>query len=203
VVPSVKKLTLAQAQTRLLAHGLKSGVLSYAYSATVPLGRVISAGRSGLAAKGAAIPLKISRGVFRSVSPPVPPQTTTGFGGTGSSTPPPFTSPTGGFSTPGAPPSTGGEGAPPPAAGGDPEPDGVEPQSYSPAAEESASGLRRALGFALLGGAFLAAGAVALRSRRMRLVPRGTVTGEDSLLFWDQRLARAVTGSMRRLAGRF
>jgi hypothetical protein len=60
------------------------------------------------------------------------------------------------------------------------------------------------LGLALLGGAFLAAGGVALRARRPRL-PRpvqsdGTV---EPLLFWDDRLVHAVTTSVRRFTGRF
>jgi hypothetical protein len=60
------------------------------------------------------------------------------------------------------------------------------------------------MGLALLGGAFVTAGAVALRARRPRL-PRPAQSGEtvEPLLFWDDRLVHAVTTSVRRLTGRF
>jgi hypothetical protein len=193
IVPNVKKLTLAQAKSRLKARGLKSGSVSYAFSTSIPSGRVISAGRSGLVPKGTAVSLKVSRGAFRSVSSPVPPATGSGRGGTsyysGSMSP--------GGSTGGSPAS----GAPSPPVAESPGPDGVQPESFTPAADESASGLRRLLGLMLLGGAFLASGAVALRARGGRIAPP-TAVGEEPRLFWDQRLARAVTGSMRRLASR-
>jgi hypothetical protein len=78
----------------------------------------------------------------------------------------------------------------------------VEPQSYTPG-DDGASPLRRLLGFALLGGGFAAAGAVALRARKPRL-PRAAEapSAVEPLLFWDQRLLRAVTSSVRRVTGR-
>jgi hypothetical protein len=79
----------------------------------------------------------------------------------------------------------------------------VEPQSYTPADDDTTSPLRRLLGLALLGGAFVTAGAVALRARRPRL-PRPAESGEpvEPLLFWDDRLVDAVTTSVRRFTGR-
>jgi PASTA domain-containing protein/Big-like domain-containing protein len=202
IVPNVKKLTLSQAKARLTAHGLKSGSVRYAYSTSIASGRVISAGRSGLVAKGTAVSLKVSRGVFRSVFAPVPPATGS-FPGTPYS--PPLTSPTGstgGSPTSGAPSPSGTESSPPPAADDTPDADGVRPQSFTPGADEPASGLRRVLGLMLLGGAFLAAGAVALRARRGRFARPAAIAGQEQLLFWDQRLAQAVAGSVRRLTGR-
>jgi hypothetical protein len=77
----------------------------------------------------------------------------------------------------------------------------VEPQSYTPA-DDGTSALRRLLGLALLGGAFAAAGAVALRARRPR-VPRADELSPavEPLLFWDQRLLKIVTSSLRRVTG--
>jgi PASTA domain-containing protein/Big-like domain-containing protein len=198
LVPNVKNLTLSQAKARITARGLKSGSVRYTYSTGIPSGRVIGTGRSGLVPKGTAVSLKVSRGVFRSVSSPLPPETS-GFGGTPSS--PPSTSPSG-SPTSGTPSPSGTEGSPPPAPDETPDVAGVQPQSFSPAADESASGLRRLLGLLLVGGAFLAAGAVALRARRGRLAAPAAVAGEEPLLFWDQRLAQALAGSMRRLTNR-
>jgi hypothetical protein len=58
------------------------------------------------------------------------------------------------------------------------------------------------LGFTLLGGAFAAAGAVALRARRPRIPRYDESAGVEPLLFWDERLLHAVTRSVRRLTGR-
>jgi hypothetical protein len=79
----------------------------------------------------------------------------------------------------------------------------VEPQSYTPA-DDGTSTLRRLLGFALLGGAFAAAGAMALRARTPR-APRADQLSPavEPLLFWDQRLLKVVTSSIRRMTGRF
>jgi hypothetical protein len=204
VVPSVKKLTLAQADARLTARGLKRGSISYAFSTSIPSGRVISAGRAGLVPKGTAVSLKISRGVFRSAFSPVPPATGSGPSGTPYyySPSPSSSGSTSGAPTGGAPSPSGTQISPPSLATETPGPDGVEPESFIPGTDESASGLRRLLGLVLLGGAFLAAGAVALRARGRRLAPPAAIAGEEPLLFWDQRLAHAVTGGMRRLTNR-
>jgi hypothetical protein len=203
IVPSVKELTLAQAKARLTARGLKSGSVRYTYSTSIPSGRVISGSRTGLVQQGTAVSLNVSRGVFRSVSSPVPPETGT-YGGTPFSSPSfsPSGSPTSGNPSPSGLPSTTGTPSSPPSADGTPDVDGVQPESFSPAVDEPASGLRRLLGLLLIAGAFLAAGALALRARRGRFARPVAVVGEDQLLFWDQRLAQALAGSMRRLTSR-
>jgi hypothetical protein len=79
----------------------------------------------------------------------------------------------------------------------------VEPESYTPA-DDGTSALRRLLGFALLGGAFAAAGGVALRARRPHVQRADELSpAVEPLLFWDQRLLRVVTSSIRRVTGRF
>ena len=211
VVPKLTKLTLTQAKAALKARGLKSGAVRYAFSASVPSGRVIGAGRSGIVPVGTTVGLKVSRGVFRSsTGSPVPPETTSYFGGQ-----PPSYSP-GSTSSGGTPPpsfSTGGttngsnDG---PSAGNDTPPPagsaGVEtadPQGFSSGDNDRVSALRRLLGLGLLGGAFAAAGALALRTRTRRIRPRVALTSaDDPLLFWDQRLARATAATVRRFAGR-
>ena len=207
VVPAVKNVILGQAQARLVAHGLSSGTLTYAYSSSIASGRVISAGRSGLVTKGTAVPLKISRGVYRSGSyVPVPPDGGSGSSGGSSS---PTTSPTylggstGGVGTT----STGSTDPSSPGAEGDNgEPGGVAPQSFVPAVgaeEDAGSGWRRVLGFLLLGGAFAAAAATALRSRKSRnRAADRAASGPETLRFWDQRLLNAVGAGVRRLVGR-
>jgi hypothetical protein len=208
IVPSLANLLVSKAETRLAGRGLRAGAVSYAYSATIAAGRVISA-RTGVAFKGAAIGLTVSRGPSGRYSSAIPTGTS---GGTGSSgtyyggggyggtpTPSPFPSGNGPLQT------GSGDGSPAPSDSGDPSGVGeVEPQSYTPADDDTTSPLRRLLGLALLGGAFVTAGAVALRARRPRL-PRpvhggGTV---EPLLFWDDRLVHAVTTSLRRFTGRF
>jgi hypothetical protein len=207
VVPSVRNFTLADATARLKARGLKRGALSYSYSDSIASGRVIRGMVSGLVTKGTAVGLRISRGG----QPRTPAPTTT----PPSYSPPPFSPPPSGYPTTGLPTGTGSPTASPtPAmtpspipsseASGSPtpspDPETVEPESFSPA-EEEASGLRRLLGLGLLGGAFVAAGAVALKARGHRSpMPREDGMGE--LLFWDQRLARAVSSALRRLVSR-
>jgi hypothetical protein len=207
VVPSVAKLLLSEAKTRLAAGGLRAGAVSYAYSATIAAGRVISA-RTGVAFKGAAVALQVSRGPSGRNAYSIPTATSggTGSGGTsyggtnygGTPTVSPF--------SPGSTPTqnSSGEGSPAPTESGDPSGvGGVEPQSYIPADDDTTSPLRRLLGLALLGGAFAAAGGVALRARRPRH-PRPAPSGEtvEPLLFWDDRLVHAVTTSVRRFTGR-
>jgi hypothetical protein len=204
IVPGLAKLTLAQANARLVGRGLRAGAVSYAYSTTIDAGRVISAG-SGVVFTGAAVGLKVSRGPSGRTSYSIP-AGTTGSGGTnyggrtygGTPTPSPFSSGSG-------PTQSGSDvGSPAPSESGDSTGVGqVEPQSFTPADDDTTSPLRRLLGLALLGGAFVAAGGVALRARRPRLTPpvQGSGTFEP-LLFWDERLLHAVTSSVRRFTGR-
>jgi hypothetical protein len=207
LVPKVKKLTLGDATARLTARGLKRGALSYSYSDSIASGHVIRGMISGLVAKGTAVGLRISRGGEpRTPTPLTPPPT---YGGT----PPPSiytppSLPTGTGAPPTYPPPTTAPSptTPSPEANGSaspsPDPETVEPESFSPDDEE-ASGLRRLLGLSLLGGAFLAAGAMALRARRPRVKP--SVQDDalvEPLLFWDQRLLQTVTSTVRRLTGR-
>jgi hypothetical protein len=205
IVPSVAKLLVSQAKTRLAGRGLRAGAMSYAYSTTIGAGRVVSA-RTGVVFKGAAVGLKVSRGPSGRYGSAIPTGTSGGTGsgatnyggGSYGGTPTPSPSPSGGFET-------GSGGSPAPSESGDSGGvGGVEPQSFTPADDDTTSLLRRLAGLALLGGAFIAAGGVALRARRPR-VPRpvqsvGTV---EPLLFWDERLLQSVTASVRRLTGRF
>jgi hypothetical protein len=215
ILPALKKLTLSRAQARLTARGLRSGALRFVYSTTIAAGRIVSA-PTGVVVKGSAVALNVSKGPLGSTYTP-PPSTTSGgdvsgYGGygTGSTTGSGFAGTTsGGTTTGGSTPTSsttggpaGGSLTPASATGGSKTVGGVEPESFTPG-DDNASGLRRLLGFMLLGGAFLAAGAFALRARRPR-VPRGDVTaGVEPLLFWDQRLLHAVTASVRRVTGRF
>jgi hypothetical protein len=212
IVPKVAKLTVSDARGRLAARGLKAGVTKYAYSSSVESGRVIRAARSGVVPKGTPVGLTVSRGTApttpSSTSLPLPPPPIY--------TPPPTYTPQTPFSPPPAPPTTPpgstpapnaqptpeSSSTPPPGAEGSPDPDTVQPESFS-RADEEASGLQRLLGLGLLGGAFAAAGAVALRARGSRLKPP---VREDALveplLFWDERLLQTVTSTVRRLTGR-
>jgi hypothetical protein len=208
IVPSVANLLVSQAKTRLAGRGLRAGAMSYAYSTTIGAGRVISA-RTGIAFKGAAVGLKVSRGPSARYSSAIPTETSGGTGSSGTTyggggyggTPTPSPSPAGS-----GPLQTGlGGGSLAPSESSDSGGVGeVEPQSYTPADDNTTSPLRRLLGLALLGSAFVTAGAVALRARRPRL-PRPAQSGEtvEPLLFWDDRLVHAVTISVRRFTGRF
>jgi hypothetical protein len=221
IVPRVARLTLATARAKLTARGLHTGAVHYVYSTIVAAGLVVSA-RSGVVFKGSSVGLTISRGpAARDGSIPPPPTGggTSGYNGSGfppSGTTSGGTTPggttTGDSGTTGGTPTTpstsggpGGQDPLSPAAGseGSENAGEVEPQSYTPA-DDGTSALRRLLGLALLGGAFAAAGAVALRARRPR-VPRADELSPavEPLLFWDQRLLKIVTSSLRRVAGRF
>jgi hypothetical protein len=205
IVPSLQKLTVAAATARLTARGLRAGAVRYSYSSTVGAGLVLSA-RTGVALKGTAIGLTVSRGPAGR-SPTNPPPATGGGSGSGSSSGgPTYPSPlyNGGIPTPG--PTSGGTTGTPvtPATGSDGTEGGsakVEPQSFTPS-DDSSSPLRRALGLTLLGGAFLAAGGIALRARRPRLPRRSAAGGVEPIMFWDQRLMHAVGQSVRRVTGR-
>ena len=208
IVPAVKRLTLADATARIKARGLKRGALSFSYSDTIASGRVIRGMVSGLVGKGTAVGLRVSRGGEpRTPAPTTPPPTSFGSPppstytptgvptGTGSPT---ITPPPTGTPSPSPTPSPDADASPLPSA----DPETVEPESFS-ADDEEVSGLRRLLGLGLLGGAFLAAGAMALRARPSRMRPP---VQEDALveplLFWDQRLLQTVTSTVRRLTGR-
>ena len=203
IVPSLAKLLVSQAKTRLAGRGLRAGAMSYAYSTTIGAGRIISA-RTGVVFKGAAVGLKVSRGPSGRYGSAIPTGTNggTASGGTNyGGTPTPYPSASGS-----GPLQTGsGDGSLAPSESSDSGGvGGVEPQSFSPAEEDTTSLLRRLVGFALLGGAFVAAGAVALRARRPHLrAPVQSGAADDPLLFWDERLLHAVTASVRRVTGRF
>jgi hypothetical protein len=222
IVPTLKKLTLAKAQARLSARGLRSGALRFVYSSTIAAGRIVTA-RTGVLFKGSAVALTVSKGPLGSSYTPPPPTPSsggTGYGdyGTGTTGGSGFVGTTsggttsGGTSTGGSTPTfsttgaTGGSGGgsitPASGTGGSETVGGVEPESFTPG-DDNTSGLRRLLGYTLLGGAFLAAGAVALRARTPRFPREDEAAGVEPLLFWDQRLLHAVTSSVRRLTGRF
>jgi hypothetical protein len=208
IVPSLAKLLVSQAKTRLASRGLRAGPMSYAYSTTTGAGRIISA-RTGVVFKGAAVGLKVSRGPSGRYGSAIPTGTNggtasggTNYGGSGyGGTPTPYPSPSGS-----GPLQTGsGDGSLAPSeSGASGGVGGVEPQSFTPADDDTTSLLRRLVGLALLGGAFVAAGAVALRARRPHLrAPVQTGATDEPLLFWDERLLHAVTASVRRITGRF
>jgi hypothetical protein len=214
IVPALEKLTLGQAQARLTARGLRSGALRFVYSTRIAAGRIVSAS-TGVLFKGSAVALTVSKGPVGSSYTPPPPTTSSGGGasgyggyGTGTTGGSSFVGTTSGTTSGGStPPSstTGGTGGgsvtPAAGTGGSETIGGVEPESFTPG-DDKTSGLRRLLGLTLLGGAFLAAGAVALRARRPRF-PRGDETaGVEPLLFWDERVLHAVTASVRRVTGR-
>ena len=218
IVPALKKLPLGRAQARLAARGLRSGALRFVYSSKIAAGRIVSA-PTGVRFKGSAVALTVSKGPVGSSDTPPPPRTSSGGGtsgyggygssGTGSTTGGSFAGTTsGGSSSGGSTPTssttggTGGSVAPTAGTGGSETIGGVEPQSFTPG-DDNASGLRRLLGFTLLGGAFLSAGAVALRARRPRFPRNDETKGVEPLLFWDQRLLHAVTASVRRVTERF
>jgi hypothetical protein len=208
IVPSLAKLLVSQAKTRLAGRGLRAGAMSYAYSTTIGAGRIISA-RTGVVFKGAAVGLKVSRGPSGRYGSAIPTGTNggtasggTNYGGSGyGGTPTPYPSASGG-----GPLQTGsGDGSLAPSESSDSGGvDGVEPQSFTPADDDTTSPLRRLVGLALLGGAFVAAGAVTLRARRPHLrAPVQSEAADEPLLFWDERLLHAVTASVRRFTGRF
>jgi hypothetical protein len=206
IVPSVANLLVSKAKTRLAGRGLRAGAVSYAYSATIGAGRVISS-RSGVAFRGATIGLTVSRGPSARYSSAIPTGTSGGTGSSGTSyggggyggtpTPSPFPAGSGPLET-----GSGGGSLAPSESGDSGVVGEVEPQSYTPADDDTTSPLRRLLGLALLAGAFVTAGAVALRARRL---PRPPQSGEavEPLLFWDDRFVHAVTTSVRRFTGRF
>jgi Big-like domain-containing protein len=207
IVPALAKLTVAKATQRLTARGLRVGKVSYAYSKFIASGRVIRAG-GVVALRNAAVPLSVSRGR----APGRPTSASDEGDGTNDSTPSPSlggTSPgeaaPGGESftptsvPPSGEPQSGDAGAGATGSEQTPGSADVVPSSFSPS--DDSSPLRRTLGFALLGGAFLAAGAAALRAARLRPRVRSPKPVE-SLVFWDERLLHVVSNTVRRVTGR-
>jgi PASTA domain len=197
VVPNVAKLSLAKAKTALSKRGLKAGKVSYVYS-SIPKGSVVSAGKSGLVARGTAVPLRVSKGPLGSratlySSPPYEPP---------AYQPPAYQPP---VSTPPAspgavdsppptdPPLNGGEAADPEAESGV---GAAEPESFNQA---EVSNPRRTAGFVLLPVLFLGAGAMALRARRRLIAPVTRAENFDGpILFWDERFLRGAAALFRR-----
>jgi hypothetical protein len=193
-VPKVTKLTLAAAKRALTKRGFKVGKVTYRRS-SIPTGRAIAAGATGLRRVGTKITISVSKG-RASARRPV--------------TSTPVASP------PGAPPSSS---APAPSVA--PAPAAAPPAAAAPGADgqgeaESSGGgpfvlpfdrvrnaslseLRQELGFGLLVAAFSVGFAAVLRARR----PLGQgVGGADQELLWDVRLLRSVGRLLRRLLGR-
>jgi hypothetical protein len=188
------------------------GKVTYDYSTTVASGRVIRA-RAAVAALHSAIPVVLSRGPVHSHS-----SNPRGNDATDDDTPTPSTdgttpggtAPWGGETTPTSEPTSvpsagtaadgtgaSGTGSDEPAqAGQAPQAGEVVPESFS-SSEDSPR--RRALGLGLLAGAFLAAGAAAVRAGRPRVRTRNQV---ESLVFWDERLLHAVGNALRRVSTR-
>jgi hypothetical protein len=85
----------------------------------------------------------------------------------------------------------------------------VEPeltQNLGPVAAATGSeqsGLRRALGYGLLGLALAVALFTGFRLHRPVRAPATSGDELEPLLFWDARLVRAASGAVRRLADRF
>jgi hypothetical protein len=215
IVPALALLTVADAERRLSARGLHMGKVTYDYSKTVASGRVIRA-RAAVAALHSAIPVVVSRGPVHGHSSNPRGNDATDDGrtsspSTGGATPG-GTAPWGGETTPTLTPTpvptagaaadgTGGSGAgsgEPVQAGQAPQAGEVVPESFSSSDD---SPLRRALGLGLLAGAFLAAGAAAVRAGRPRPRVRSRKPVE-SLVFWDERLLHAVGNALRRVSRR-
>jgi len=190
IVPKVAKLALAKAKAALTKRGLKVGKIVYVSSSQAK-GTVVSAAKSGLVRRGTAISLKVSRGTAS--RPADTPQTT--YGPT-STMPPPY-SPAPGTT----PPTT----SPPPLTGDPPGPETsasageAEAESFN---QSEVSSARRTAGLVLLAGLFLGAGAMALRARRRLLAQAPNAENLDGpILFWDERLVRAVGSAFRRVVG--
>jgi hypothetical protein len=215
IVPSLERLTVAKAKSRLAGRGLKLGHVKYEWSRTVARGLVLDAG-SGVVAKGSAVGLTVSRGRAPSGRPSETGGGTTGYQPGSGYYPGSDYQPGAGWgettsdgavdsgepSTPTAS-EAGGEGQTGSPAPG-PESDGADQvvrSSYS-ATEAASSPVRRMLGLGLLGGAFLAAGTAVLRARRPRGTRAQTESALEPLVFWDERLLHAASSVVRRLSGR-
>jgi hypothetical protein len=213
IIPRLAKLTVAQARARLARHGLRVGAVKYASSTTVRAGLVIQA-RSGVARKGSALRLVVSRGHAEGGNPR---PTTGGYDGTSSGTggytsgyqpgtsfgtPLGGTADGGGTPTPPSVPQAGDQDYPVPATGsGETEAGALVPQSFS-ADDEKSSPRRRVLGFVLLFLAFLAAGTAMIRAGWLHRRRSESEAAVEPLMFWDQRLLHAVNKAFRRVSGR-
>jgi hypothetical protein len=211
VVPGLAHLTVARATQRLADRGLRVGAVTYSYSKTLASGLVIRAG-SAVALKHAAVALKVSRGRAPKTPSPGsvggddPPGTPDYYNPPpASGTPTPGVIAPGAESLPPAPVPTSGEPGGDDVSGDDPgsgesaQPDEVVPSSFSPS--DDSSPLRRGIGLALLGGAFLAAGGAALSAARPWTRGRSS-NALEPLVFWDERLLDAVSQTLRRVTGR-
>jgi len=201
IVPSLRGATLATAKSRLAARGLKPGKISRVRSSSVPAGRIIKAGRSGVTPTGAKVALTVSLGGSgTSTSGSTGGSGSGGRGSTGG-TSAGGSAPSGGLTPPSLVPST------PPAAPEVPAAEasgqGEQPRvSVTPASSSTNDKLRRALGLALLSAAFMAA---LLAWWRLRRVPawQSPAAEPSEIVFWDQRLTRLALATVRRVAGRF
>jgi hypothetical protein len=205
VVPSVKNLTLAAAKALLVKRGLKLGAVKRIFSAAVVAGRVVSASKSGVLKAGTGVAVSVSLGRANRPAP-------TGSSGSGT---------TGGTGTFGNTPGTGG--SPTSSPGTNPQSPPLPPappQPSSPTTGSEAEGdittnfeatsqtddswLRRALGLALLGGAFILAAGALMRSRQRRYYDEAVAaTPAEPVVFWDTRLLQLTTSTVRRLTGRY
>ena len=190
VVPKVAKLTLAAAKSALKKRGFKTGKVTYRTS-SVPKGKVIKGGVSGLRPAGSKVALSVSRGKGGSSRPATttPPPTPT-------STPPPST-PTTPSTTPVPPPAPTVTPAAPPATTAEesPEPKRGHVLPFVGPRITGLSDLRQELGFGLLAAAFSIAVAAGLRARRS--AAPGTPRDPDQLLLWDQRIIRSIRSFLR------
>jgi hypothetical protein len=200
-VPAVKNLTLTDARSRLVKRGLKAGTLKRAYSSTVSSGRVIAAGKAGLVRAGTSVPLTVSLGSANRSSTSGGSGTSSGTPGTGGTT---GSTGSTGF-TPQPPPapsgSTGSAPQPPPTSGNG-SGEGEIITTFESTSQAEGSGLRNALGIALLSTAFLFAFGSLWRSRRRHQQVAASSAAVEPVLFWDTRLLHLATSAVRRLAGR-
>jgi PASTA domain len=200
VVPSVRNLTLADAKTRLTQRGLKAGAITRIYSSEIAAGRVVSASKSGVLRVGSGVPLNVSLGPRNRPAPSGSP----GSGTTGGSTSGGSTSGSGTTPPPPPPPSaTPPPASPPPAppsSGGSAE--GDITTNFEATAQADDSWLRRVLGLALVGAAFILAAGALLRSRQRRQEEVAAATPIEPVLFWDTRLLQFASSTVRRLTGR-
>jgi hypothetical protein len=205
LVPALKNVPLAKAKSRLAARGLKVGTIARARSSTTPAGRVIKTSRTGVVRTGTPVGLTVSLGSGGTSSGSSGGGTTgsrgsaSGTGGTtsGNGTTSPSSSP-----APAAMPTTTSVPEAAPTASNDAGTEAPPAAAVTPASGEDDSGLRRALGLALAGGALIAAAGGGLwHLRRGRLWTRPSSADVEPILFWDERLARAAVAAVRRVAG--
>jgi hypothetical protein len=190
IVPKVAKLTLAAAKSALKKRGFKVGKVTYKTS-SVPKGKVIKGGASGLRPAGSKVALSVSKGKGGSSRP----ATTTPPPTKPTSTPPPSTPSTPG-TTPVPPPApTVTTTTPATTTEEPPEPRRGRVLPFAGPRITGLSDLRQELGFGLLAAAFSIAVAAGLRARR-RSAP--VAPGDpDQLLLWDQRIIRSIRNFLR------